>query len=86
MATLHNRNLDAVFLTAAAEYEPIPVGALVGAALADFSDSYTRTRIRELLARGILSQDESGGPIRLTPTGRTELERLHVTEESEAAA
>lgn len=86
MATLHNRNLDAVLLTAAAEYEPIPVGALVGAALADFSDSYTRTRIRELLARGILSQDESGGPIRLTPTGRTELERLHVTEESEAAA
>ncbi len=86
MATLHNRNLDAVLLTAAAEYEPIPVGALVGAALADFSDSYTRTRIRELLARGILSQDESGGPIRLTTAGRTELERLHVAEESEAAA
>ena len=84
MATLHNRNLDAVLLTAAAEYEPIPVGALVGAALADFSDSYTRTRIRELLARGILSQDESGGPIRLTTAGRTELERLHVAEESEA--
>ena len=86
MATLHNRNLDAVLLTAAAEYEPIPVGALVGAALADFSDSYTRTRIRELLARGILSQDESGGPIPLTTAGRTELERLHVAEESEAAA
>ena len=86
MATLHNRNLDAVLLTAVAEHEPIAVGALVGAALVDFSDSYTRTRIRELRARGLLSQDESGGPIRLTTAGRTELERLHVAEESEAAA
>jgi len=84
VATPHNRNLDAVLLTAAAEYEPVPVGALVGAALADFSDSYTRTRIRELLARGLLRQDESGGPIRLTPAGRAELERLHESEESES--
>ena len=86
MATTHSRNLDLTLLTVAAEHEPVTVGALVGAALADFSDSYARTRLRELRARGLLEQSESGGPVRLTTAGRVELERLHGRTGSEAEA
>jgi len=86
VATPRNPNLDRLLLPAVAEHEPIAVGNLVKAALPYFSDSYVRTRIRELVARGLLDQDETGGPIRITTDGRTELERLHTTEESEAAA
>jgi hypothetical protein len=86
VVTIHNRNLDRLVLTAAGQQEAVSVGALVGAALAQFSDSYARTRIRELRARGLLEQEGPGGPYRLTAVGRTELERLHATEEREAAA
>lgn len=86
MATPRNPNLDRLLLPAVAEHEPITVGNLVKTALPYFSDSYTRTRIRELQARGLLEQSESGGPIRLTPAGRAELERLQTNKESEAAA
>ena len=86
MATTHSGNLDRILLTVAAEHEPVTVGALVGAALADFSDSYARTRLRELRARGLLEQSESGGPVRLTTAGRVELERLHGRTGSEAEA
>ena len=86
MAQTHSRNLDRLLLPAVAEHEPIAVGNLVRVALADFSDSYTRTRIRELVARGLLEQDQTGGPIRISTAGRAELERLQTTEESEAAA
>ena len=86
MATPQSRNLDRLLLPAVAEHEPIAVGNLVNTALPYFSDSYTRTRIRELIARGLLEQNESGGPIRISTAGREELERLHGREESEAAA
>ena len=86
MATPQTRNLDRLLLPAVAEHEPISVGDLVGAALAHFSDSYTRTRIRELIARGLLEQDRSGGPIRISTAGRTELERLQTDARSEAEA
>jgi hypothetical protein len=86
VGTPHNQNLDRLLLPAVAEHEPIAVGTLVRAALPYFSDSYVRTRIRELLARGFLEQRESGGPIRITTAGRTELDRLHASEEREAAA
>lgn len=86
MAQTHSRILDRILLPAVAEHEPIAVGNLVRVALADFSDSYTRTRIRELVARGLLEQAESGGPIRISTAGRAELERLHGRRESEAEA
>ena len=76
MATPQTRNLDRLLLPAVAEHEPIAVGNLVRVALADFSDSYTRTRIRELVARGLLEQDGSGGPIRISTAGREELAQL----------
>ena len=76
MAQPQSRNLDRLLLPAVAEHEPIAVGNLVRVALADFSDSYTRTRIRELVARGLLEQAESGGPIRISPAGREELEQF----------
>ena len=84
MATPQNPNLDWLLLPAVAEHEPIAVGNLVNTALPYFSDSYTRTRIRELLARGLLEQSESGGPIRISTAGRTELERLQTDARSEA--
>ena len=87
MATsLRYGNLDRILLTVAAEEETVSVGALVGAALAQFSDSYARTRIRELRARGLLEQDGTGGPVRISTAGRAELERLQTNKESEAAA
>lgn len=86
MATPQPRNLDRLLLPAAAEHETIAVGDLVGAALAHYSDSYTRTRIRELVARGLLEQDESGGPIRISTAGQEALARLDGRGESEAAA
>ena len=86
VATTHSGNLDRILLTVAAEEETVSVGALVGAALAQFSDSYARTRIRELRARGLLEQASTGGPCRLTDVGRTELERLQTDARSEAEA
>lgn len=86
VATIHSGNLDRILLTVAAEQETVSVGDLVGAALAHFSDSYTRTRLRELRARGLLEQDESGGPIRISTAGREALARLDGRQESEAAA
>lgn len=86
MTTIHTGNLDRILLTVAAEEETVSVGALVGAALAQFSDSYARTRIRELRARGLLEQTGTGGPCRLTDVGRVELERLQTSERSEAEA
>ena len=76
MTTIHTGNLDRILLTVAAEEETVSVGALVGAALAQFSDSYARTRIRELRARGLLEQDGTGGPVRISTAGREELAHL----------
>jgi Mn-dependent DtxR family transcriptional regulator len=86
VTTTSNRNLSRLILTAAGQQETVPVGALVGAALVSFSDSYTRTRIRELRARGLLEQEGTGGPYRLTTAGREALAELDRRQESEAAA
>lgn len=87
MTTIHTGNLDRLLLTAAGQHETVAVGDLVGSALIHYSDSYARTRIRELRARGLLEQDTTGGPVRLTADGREALARLDGREaESEAAA
>lgn len=86
MATIHSGDLDRILLTVAAQQETVSVGDIVGAALAHFSDSYARTRLRELRARGLLEQDGSGGPIRISTAGREEIARLNGRQESEAAA
>jgi DNA-binding IscR family transcriptional regulator len=82
VTTTQNRNLDRILLAVAGQQETVSVSSLVGAALVQFSDSYARTRIRELRARGLLEQEGTGGPYRLTAAGRamlTELDGCGVT-------